>query len=245
MAISRTSSAWNTADANSSLATDQRGMPRPSMGGFDIGAFELCLDRFLQVCILPPPILQTEPLTIQVSPAGGGTTNPAVGSYAKPENSVVVLTTTPNPGYSFLNWTGNVANPISASTTVTMNMPQTVTANFVPGETVLGGNILTKSGPQNQRIWPISIANSGVVVAHSVQISSFTMTQTFGTACTPLPLTFLPALAGDLAPGGSATVNLSFNFSGCAAAARFTAQATFSANGGGVTGSMIRTNQFQ
>jgi len=45
--------------------------------------------------------------------------------------------------------------------------------------------------------------------------------------------------------GGSTTVNLTIDFTGCAAAARFTAVATFSANGGGLTGTMTRTNQFQ
>jgi len=251
MAISQSSPAWNTADSGTSLAADQRGMPRTTgfnMGAPDIGAFELCLQRFgpfIQVCQLPPPILITEPLTIQVTPAGGGITNPAAGDYNKPENSVVLLHAAASAGYSFLGWTGNVGDPNSVSTSVVMNMPQTVTANFVPGTTTLGGNILTKSGPQNARIWPISISNAGVVVAHSARISSFSLTQTSGAACTPFLLTVPPVIAGDLAPGNSTTVNLAIDFTGCAATARFTAQATFSANGGGVTGSMTRTNQFQ
>jgi hypothetical protein len=45
-------------------------------------------------------------------------------------SSQVNLTATPNSGYSFVNWTGNVARSTSASTTVTMNAPQSVTANF-------------------------------------------------------------------------------------------------------------------
>jgi hypothetical protein len=249
MAIPKGSSAWNTADGSTSFATDQRGLPRPSMGGFDIGAFELCIERFGptdRVCQFPPEIALTEPLTILASPAQGGTTSPAAGTYDELENSVLVLNATPNPGYSFLSWAGNIAeDSVNASNTVVMNMPQTVIANFVLGNTVLGGNILTKSGPQNARIWPINIANTGAVASHNAQIRTFTLTQTFGAACTPILLTVLPALAGDLAPGNSATVNLTLNFAGCAATARFTAQATFSANGGGVTGSMTRTNQFQ
>ena len=42
MAIGPTSAAFNMADASTSLAADQRGIPRPSDGGFDIGAFEYC-----------------------------------------------------------------------------------------------------------------------------------------------------------------------------------------------------------
>ena len=40
------------------------------------------------------------------------------------------LTATPSSGYSFTNWTGSVASTSSASTTVTMSAPETVTANF-------------------------------------------------------------------------------------------------------------------
>ena len=42
MAIGPTSAAFNMADASTSLDVDQRGIPRPSDGGFDIGAFEYC-----------------------------------------------------------------------------------------------------------------------------------------------------------------------------------------------------------
>ena len=104
---------------------------------------------------------------------------------------------------------------------------------------------MTKRGPQNARVWPVSVAEAGVVTAHSAQISTFTLTQVFGAACTPVLFTPLPAIVGDLNPGATASVNLTFDFTTCAAAARFTAVATFSANGGGVTGSMTRTNQFQ
>jgi hypothetical protein len=40
MAIFPNSSAFNKANPGSSLSTDQRGVPRPQNGGFDIGAFE-------------------------------------------------------------------------------------------------------------------------------------------------------------------------------------------------------------
>ena len=247
MAIALGGPAQDTADPSTSLSVDQRGEPRPSLGGFDIGAFETCLERFgplLRVCVPPPVIQTTNLLTVVVT--GNGTTNPAPGSYSDVENSVVPLAAAPNPGNSFLNWTGNVADTLSASTTVVMNMDQTVTANFVAGSTILGGNILTKSGPLNARVWPVNIANANVspVTAHYAQVDALTLMQVAGPACTPVLITPLPAVAGDLAPGTSATTNLILNFTGCSATTRFTAQATFSANGGGVTGSMTRTNQF-
>jgi hypothetical protein len=40
MAIFPSSPAFNSADPATSLSTDQRGVARPQLGGFDIGAFE-------------------------------------------------------------------------------------------------------------------------------------------------------------------------------------------------------------
>ena len=47
-----------------------------------------------------------------------------------PKDSVIPLTATPNSGYRFTGWSGNVTNPLDRSTTVVMNSPQTVIANF-------------------------------------------------------------------------------------------------------------------
>ncbi len=68
-------------------------------------------------------------LTTVANPARGGSVAPASGTYY-PAGTVVNLTATANTGYIFANWTGNVANVNSASTTVTMGGPETVTANF-------------------------------------------------------------------------------------------------------------------
>jgi Divergent InlB B-repeat domain len=72
---------------------------------------------------------QTFTLTTSVSPSGGGSVTPASGSTFA-NGTVVNLQATAAPGFSFVNWTGSVASPTSASTTVTMNSNQTVTANF-------------------------------------------------------------------------------------------------------------------
>ena len=70
-------------------------------------------------------------LTTAANPSIGGTVAPPSGTYYA-AGANVSLTATANPGYAFSGWTGNVANANSASTTVTMNAPQTVTANFNP-----------------------------------------------------------------------------------------------------------------
>jgi hypothetical protein len=68
-------------------------------------------------------------LTTAASPAADGTVSPASGTFYAP-GTVVNLMATANTGFSFVNWTGNVASANSASTTVTMSAPQSVTANF-------------------------------------------------------------------------------------------------------------------
>ncbi|HUA59575.1 MAG TPA: BACON domain-containing carbohydrate-binding protein, partial [Verrucomicrobiae bacterium] len=68
-------------------------------------------------------------LTISASPAAGGTVTPASGGYYNSGASVPIAAT-PSGGYQFSNWTGSVAASASASTTVAMSAPETVTANF-------------------------------------------------------------------------------------------------------------------
>jgi uncharacterized repeat protein (TIGR02543 family) len=136
--IFTTSPVYNTADGSTSLPRDQRGQPRPSPDGhgFDIGAFELCTPNRPEISPFPcfPPVsLQTFALTMQVSPAGGGTTDPAASSvaYDEPMNSVIPITATPAAGYTFTGWTGGgIINPANSSTFVVMSQSQTVTANF-------------------------------------------------------------------------------------------------------------------
>jgi hypothetical protein len=135
MAIGTSSPAWNAADPMTSLPVDQRKQDRPAMGGFDIGAFELCLEGFgrlqhpcpILVGIEQPDMVQ---LTVAAQPPGGGTTTPSPGTRDEPKDSVIPLTATPAAGYRFTGWSGNVADPSARSTTVFMNTSQTVIANF-------------------------------------------------------------------------------------------------------------------
>jgi hypothetical protein len=69
-------------------------------------------------------------LTTAANPTSGGTVTPASGTYYA-ANAVVNLTAKAKSGYAFSGWSGNVADALTATTTVTMNAPQAVTANFV------------------------------------------------------------------------------------------------------------------
>ena len=71
-------------------------------------------------------------LTIS-STAGGNVTAPGEGTFTYDEGTVVSLVATPNAGYRFVNWTGNVstiANVNAAATNITMNGNYGITANF-------------------------------------------------------------------------------------------------------------------
>ena len=64
-----------------------------------------------------------------VSPAGAGTVTPPSGDFFA-ANSVITIGATPNAGFVFSGWIGPVASHSSASTTVTMTAPASVTAKF-------------------------------------------------------------------------------------------------------------------
>jgi hypothetical protein len=88
----------------------------------------------------------TYDLTMAVSPPGSGTTDPAVGLHTYTENTVVPITAIPLEGYAFDYWTGDVADPNSASTTVTMDGNKTIIAHFtefIPGYITYIGDIGT------------------------------------------------------------------------------------------------------
>jgi hypothetical protein len=67
------------------------------------------------------------------STAGGSVTNPGEGTYTYDEATVVDLVATPNAGYRFDEWTGDVGTVPDVNdptTTITMNGDYSVTANF-------------------------------------------------------------------------------------------------------------------
>jgi len=75
---------------------------------------------------VPPP--ETYTLTMAVD--GNGSTTPSVGSHTYDAGSAVNISATADSGWRFDHWSGNVADPSSSSTTVTMDSNKTVTAHF-------------------------------------------------------------------------------------------------------------------
>src|SRR5258708_33839130 len=81
--------------------------------------------------------------------SGHGTVSPASGSYF-PGGSTVSLLATADAGYVFSSWTGPVANPSSASTTVVMSGPTSVTAQFVAPDFALSASPGSRTVGQGQ-----------------------------------------------------------------------------------------------
>lgn len=137
---------------------------------------------------------------------------------------------------SFANNTGSRLQPIA----------QNALANFA-GSTTMAANITAKTGPSDARVWTVTFTNNGPGTAMNVQVNSLKLTQTFGTACTPVvtvPGAF-PLSVGSIVPAGTDSTEITINFTGCALNARFKANISFSANSGAVTGTVVRSNQYQ
>jgi hypothetical protein len=70
------------------------------------------------------------------STEGGSVATPGEGTFPYDEGTVINLVATPEPGYQFLNWTGDlstIANVNNATTVITINRDCSITANFEQG----------------------------------------------------------------------------------------------------------------
>ena len=178
--------------ATTGITTDQRGISRPQGPHVDIGAYEATVKY---------------PLTLQVSPAGGGTTNPSGTVYEDP-SAVVNVSVTPASGYYFLNWTGDTGNlksASSASTTLTMpSQAQTITANVQLHDF----SIASSPSPLNLQLG--GTASSTVTVtslgnfADKVTLTALGTGVPAGVTVSLTPSSLTPAV------GGSPTATLSF-----------------------------------
>jgi len=71
---------------------------------------------------------------LQKTPAAGGTVSPGIGVYDYSAGELVTLTATPEPGYEFVQWQGDVDDPTSKTTTLSLDSPKIVVAVFERSE---------------------------------------------------------------------------------------------------------------
>ena len=177
---------------------------------------------------------------LTTSAGANGSVSPVSGNWYA-AGSTPTISATANGGYTFDVWTlasgsGPIANPASASTTVTMNGLNAVSASFKGQTTSLSAAITGKSGTFNGlRTWSVTVSNSGNSTGSAARLDSLSITMSG--RCQPTVVSSFPLSVGDISPGGSQTATVSINFTGCVKLAKFNASVGYSANGGSASGS--------
>jgi hypothetical protein len=69
-------------------------------------------------------------LLLQQTPVNGGSVEPGIGVHRLDGNSQITLRAVPQPGYQFVTWLGDVAEPTSSVTEAYMDSPKIVVAVF-------------------------------------------------------------------------------------------------------------------
>ncbi len=186
-------------------------------------------------------------LTTKAQPGIGGNLVPQPGAanwYAAGTDAVVSASAT--PGFVFTGFEGALSGE-SSPQVLSMNAPKGVTGKFMATPAASeSGTISARSGTAGARQWTINITNNGPGTAYNPQLVGLMLTQTFGTACTPVrdsPL--LPFSFPDLQLGATAQTTVTWDFSSCPANARFTVTVDYVSNGGASVGLIQLVNQFQ
>jgi hypothetical protein len=136
----------------------------------------------------PPIPTLPHDLTVN-STAGGLVTTPGEGIFIYEEGTVVNLVATPDAGYKFVEWTGNIstiADVEDATTTITMNDDYSITANF-------------KEVPSGRCF--ITTAAYGTPIAEEIQVlrdfrDEYLLTNPLGQALVDLYYKVSPPMAG-------------------------------------------------
>ncbi len=68
--------------------------------------------------------------TLSMEASGRGSTTPVAGIHEYSKGTVVSITATPDIGWQFDSWTGDVINPSSATTLLIIDSDKSVTAKF-------------------------------------------------------------------------------------------------------------------
>jgi hypothetical protein len=112
-----------------------------------------------------------------------------------------------------------------------------------PAKPALKAVIASQSGPANARVWQLGINNYGTGAAVNARVTSLSLKQTAGAACTPVVASGLPSM-GDVAAGSTVNGPVTIDFTGCPTLARFTAAIGFAADNA-PAGTSIYNNLFR
>ena len=98
--------------------------------------------------LVPPAYCKTADISlfVQQTPDAGGAVNPVAGVYHYTPNSEISLTATPNPGYQFVYWLGDVSDPKTTTTVVRLDKPKIVIAVFDQTDSAISSGGLSGGG---------------------------------------------------------------------------------------------------
>jgi len=147
-------------------------------------------------------------LTTAANPTIGGTVTPASGTYYA-ANAVVTLTARAKSGYAFSGWSGDVADALTATTTVTMNAPQAVSANFIKTTTtttVVASSLNPSTYGQSVRLTATVTSSNGTPATGNVTFDNGT--KSLGTATLSGGVA---ALTTSTLPAGTLTITATYD----------------------------------
>jgi thermitase len=135
---------------------------------------------------------------------------------------------------------------IATGTVIANDATPTLNLQFPDnGQNTILALIASKSGPANSRQWTFSFTNNGTQTTQGISIAALSFAQQGGAICTPVVLTSLPVIVGNVSPGAQITHNLNIDFSTCATSARFKVTMPFTANYQSANGTLTTNQQFQ
>jgi alpha-galactosidase len=106
--------------------------------------------------------------------------------------------------------------------------------------TTLATSLVEQSGEGDERVWKLSVTNSGEETAHDAQINLLSLAQAGGQgACQPKVTGALPVNVGDIPRHEHVSVSVPLDFSNCSEDALFNALIVFSSDKGAVVGNAI------
>jgi len=104
-------------------------------------------------------------LLLQQTPVQGGIVTPEIGiAHTFKYNKTITLTAVPKPGYHFVYWLGDVSEPTSNNTAVTLNAPKLIIAVFTRNrfEFLESPEVITPSGGGGRLLWRPSEGGTGL-----------------------------------------------------------------------------------
>ena len=90
-----------------------------------------------------PP--NTPTYTLLMERVGNGTISPEAGEHSYSDGTIVTLTASPDPGWSFVGWSGNLTS-FNSSESIVIDSDKTITATFIQDEYVLNIDVIPLNG---------------------------------------------------------------------------------------------------